>query len=342
MIRKNIPIKFNKEVSEELRKLYQLPVVVIDCETTGNNWQRHGLLSAAAMDFFNPEKNFYAECHLADNCQISQVDIKKNEFGRETNLTRIINPQGNYPDFDEEFKPFIEPNERPGYKGEGIRRYLELRRLAETILRDKTPGTGFIQTSEKDLVTEILNWMRSDYDHKELTHLILEGSMPVVTPLGHNVGFDVAFLDNAYYRARIGDEKRKIIKFADDDKREYREFKPFSFAYRGQKNVAEMVEGIIVDKCDPDEVKDFWYKSRTAKGQRVLLPTFGGQSGLTLDACAEFVGLKPRQNTSTGAAHDALEDVMITAEIAARARTGKTYLEQFDTDKTQPSKFVRK
>jgi len=112
MNKRNIEIPYNKKVAEKLKKLRSFSTLVIDTETTGNDTFNFGLLSLGAIDLFNPDMNFYGECHLRDNAQISHTDILKNKFGKDNNITSIINPQGIYPELRNPIRPFLIPNDK--------------------------------------------------------------------------------------------------------------------------------------------------------------------------------------------------------------------------------------
>ena len=47
-------------------------MIVIDVETTGVIPTKHSILSIGAIDFNNPENQFYEECRIWDGAQVMQ------------------------------------------------------------------------------------------------------------------------------------------------------------------------------------------------------------------------------------------------------------------------------
>jgi len=63
-------------------------MIIVDVETTGLNPDKHSLLSIGAVDFANPERQFYEECRIWDGAHIDDDGLAVNGFTRE----QIIDP----------------------------------------------------------------------------------------------------------------------------------------------------------------------------------------------------------------------------------------------------------
>jgi len=58
-------------------------MIVVDVETTGINPHDHSLLSIGALDFDNPENEFYAECRPFEGAHIDKSALEINGFTEE-------------------------------------------------------------------------------------------------------------------------------------------------------------------------------------------------------------------------------------------------------------------
>lgn len=320
---------YDEEVAGYFRQIMPHAALVVDTETSGSDKRRHGLLSVGAISLHDPGKNFYGVCHLKDGAVISQVDIAKNEFGWQSNITQIINPHGEYPSLRDEREPFLEPNDESDYD---LKRYMALERLIKTILDNGVQGKGFITTTEGELVGSLYDWAQdSRYPLPLLQYM---NDQPSIVPIGHNLSFDTGFLNDAFDRAGLGSLRAKEIKFKEGTK-SYTIRRPFSFAYRGNLDTGQLVLNHIASmymQGRGEEVELFWRDSVTNTGQGILVPALQAQPGLTLDACMEYVGLTPRANTFSGKPHNALHDATVTLEVAARILTGRGYLDEFKNE----------
>ncbi|MEK6973643.1 MAG: 3'-5' exonuclease [Nanoarchaeota archaeon] len=63
-------------------------MIIVDVETTGLDPKKHSIVSIGAIDFFNPENQFYEECRIFDNAEITQEALAINGFTEE----QIKNP----------------------------------------------------------------------------------------------------------------------------------------------------------------------------------------------------------------------------------------------------------
>jgi DNA polymerase III epsilon subunit-like protein len=59
-------------------------MIFVDTETTGVSSQVHGLLSIGAIDFNNPENEFYGECRAFDGARMSTEAFEVNGFSEES------------------------------------------------------------------------------------------------------------------------------------------------------------------------------------------------------------------------------------------------------------------
>lgn len=58
-------------------------MIVADIEATGIDFHKHSLLSIGAVDFENPERQFYGECRMWDGASIMSDALVVNGFSRE-------------------------------------------------------------------------------------------------------------------------------------------------------------------------------------------------------------------------------------------------------------------
>lgn len=63
-------------------------MIVVDIEATGLNPDKHSLLSIGAVDFNQPERQFYEECRIWDGAHIDDAGLAVNGFTRE----QIVDP----------------------------------------------------------------------------------------------------------------------------------------------------------------------------------------------------------------------------------------------------------
>ena len=55
-------------------------MIVLDVETTGTEPTKHSLVSIGALDFNNPQDQFYAECRIWDGAHVDPVALTVNGF----------------------------------------------------------------------------------------------------------------------------------------------------------------------------------------------------------------------------------------------------------------------
>ncbi|MDP1625073.1 MAG: 3'-5' exonuclease [bacterium] len=55
-------------------------MIVIDVETTGTDWRYHSILSIGAIDFDDPENEFYGECRAFKGAKIEPEALAINRF----------------------------------------------------------------------------------------------------------------------------------------------------------------------------------------------------------------------------------------------------------------------
>ena len=55
-------------------------MIVVDVETTGNEGAKHSLVSIGAVDFNNPQNQFYGECRIWKGAEIMQQALDVNGF----------------------------------------------------------------------------------------------------------------------------------------------------------------------------------------------------------------------------------------------------------------------
>lgn len=58
-------------------------MIVVDVETTGLDPKRNSIVSIGALDFSNPENQFYAECRIYDGAEVSKQALDINGFSDE-------------------------------------------------------------------------------------------------------------------------------------------------------------------------------------------------------------------------------------------------------------------
>ncbi|MEM0143859.1 MAG: 3'-5' exonuclease [Candidatus Parvarchaeum sp.] len=73
-------------------------MIVIDVETSGTNPYKHSILSIGAVDFSNPERQFYQECQIEKDKEYAEDALNVNGFKKETlndpkkkTLERVLN-----------------------------------------------------------------------------------------------------------------------------------------------------------------------------------------------------------------------------------------------------------
>lgn len=58
-------------------------MIVVDVETTGLSSEKNSIVSIGAVDFVNPENQFYEECRVWDGAEIDDFALKVNGFTEE-------------------------------------------------------------------------------------------------------------------------------------------------------------------------------------------------------------------------------------------------------------------
>jgi DNA polymerase III epsilon subunit-like protein len=58
-------------------------MLVLDCEMTGLEPEKHSIVSVGAIDFDHPERQLYEECHAWDGAKIEDEALAVNGFTRE-------------------------------------------------------------------------------------------------------------------------------------------------------------------------------------------------------------------------------------------------------------------
>lgn len=58
-------------------------MIILDIETTGIDPENNSIISIGALDFFNPLNQFYVECRIFKNAEISEEALAINGFTRE-------------------------------------------------------------------------------------------------------------------------------------------------------------------------------------------------------------------------------------------------------------------
>ena len=123
-------------------------MIIVDTETTGIDSQKASLLSIGAIDFSQPEKQFYGECNIWEAAEIHQAALDVNGFSQEeiTNKTKQTQKQlieafilwmqnceeqtlaGENPSFDRDF--IAATAKREGAEWTSIYRTIDLHSLA--------------------------------------------------------------------------------------------------------------------------------------------------------------------------------------------------------------------
>ena len=62
-------------ISNYRTMLYSTDMIVIDIEATGTNYQKHSIVSLAALDFDNPQNRIYRECRIWEGAHISSESL---------------------------------------------------------------------------------------------------------------------------------------------------------------------------------------------------------------------------------------------------------------------------
>ncbi len=57
-----------------------MAMIVVDVEASGVDPHKHGLLSIGAVDFYNPENQFYAECRVWDGAHVMDEALLVNGY----------------------------------------------------------------------------------------------------------------------------------------------------------------------------------------------------------------------------------------------------------------------
>ena len=58
-------------------------MIIVDVETTGTDWRYHSLVSIGAIDFDNPENEFYGECRIFEGARVEAEALAINRFSEE-------------------------------------------------------------------------------------------------------------------------------------------------------------------------------------------------------------------------------------------------------------------
>lgn len=59
-------------------------MIVVDIETSGTNPYKHSILSVGAVDFSNPERQFYEECRIEKDKEFTDEALDVNGFKKES------------------------------------------------------------------------------------------------------------------------------------------------------------------------------------------------------------------------------------------------------------------
>ena len=51
-------------------------MLIIDIEASGTDYQKHSIVSLGAIDFHQPERQFYAECRVWDGAHIMEAALE--------------------------------------------------------------------------------------------------------------------------------------------------------------------------------------------------------------------------------------------------------------------------
>jgi len=339
----NQQMDYCPEVRGKLLKSFGYPVMAVDLETTGNHPQLHSILEVASMDLLNPSTNFEGFCHISDNKIVSMKDIRKNQWGRQENFGKVVNPQGNYhplldisraQGFHTSESYFLQPNDAGDYE---MKNFMKLSQIAKGVLKHKKPVEGFVRESAEDLLRAHYAWIRNSGENGLIGHYRTHDDKPVIVSAGQNVaGFDVHYLNHNLAELKLG-SIRELVFHRKGGEARVSDFVPWQFQYRGSVDISSELRSFIRYNVNPEDAADFWNSSRTAKGQRVPYPYIMGGPGESLDAAIEFVGLPKRPNPLlTSKPHVAFDDVKLTVEVLARLYTGKPYLQEFSKHEVGP------
>ena len=92
-------------------------MIVIDVETSGTNPYKHSILSIGAVDFSNPERQFYQECRIEKDKEYTEEALNVNGFKKEelndpkkSSLEQVLN----------EFLEWIKPVEDKTIGGHNV------------------------------------------------------------------------------------------------------------------------------------------------------------------------------------------------------------------------------
>ena len=58
-------------------------MIIVDTETTGINHLKSSIVSIGAVEFFNPNNQFYQECRIFDGAEVTEEALQVNGFTRE-------------------------------------------------------------------------------------------------------------------------------------------------------------------------------------------------------------------------------------------------------------------
>lgn len=58
-------------------------MIVVDVEASGTEYDKHSIVSIGALDFDNPQNQFYGECHIWDGAHIMEGALEVNGFTEE-------------------------------------------------------------------------------------------------------------------------------------------------------------------------------------------------------------------------------------------------------------------
>lgn len=69
-------------------------MIVIDIEASGTNYEKHSIVSLAALDFDRPEWRFYEECRIWDRAHIADDSLEVTGFTKEQVTDPNKKPEG--------------------------------------------------------------------------------------------------------------------------------------------------------------------------------------------------------------------------------------------------------
>jgi len=332
-IKKHQKIEFDEEVIAQLDKILpQIPMIVVDSETTGNDPRRHGMLELSALDLRNPNYNFSGESRLREGAHISIFDLKKNKHY--DNIGRIIDPEVTYPELDGD-NPMLQVNDRFGDRN--LEDYLNRNRRIRSILTNKRPSSKMIEHNLKGLMSNFYEWLKPDLEDPDLRITYYQESFnrPSISIVGHNISFDEGFINDGFERTGIGSPDRREIKWPDASVTKPSDIRYFQLPYRKFDTHDVVMDDIQFKLLHLGEfyfelLGDFWKNSKVVdRFDKWPLPTLFNGSGLTLDACLEYVGIPPRLSGGERAKHDALNDVKLTFEAYVRTKVNQPCLKEY-------------